>query len=144
MGNTPLNELQLIFDNALVANNTYGVLEGSSNSVVANMTVRNSNINNNGAAGIWLFTSGGPHAGATIEQTTLAFNGSAYPTLPGSGLLVLGSGAVAVIGGSNVVNNVQGVFTGSGGTVYSFKNNRIGGNSTDGTPLTAYPGGPLN
>ena len=31
-----------------------------------------------------------------------------------------------------------------GGILYSFENNQIGRNSIDGTPLTAYPGGPLN
>ena len=52
----------------------------------------------------------------------------------------MSSGAVAVVGSSTVVNNTTGVSSQSGGTVLSFKNNNIGGNSTDGTPLTAYPG----
>ena len=129
----------LVVDNVLLANNFEGIwqytLAGASN-----MTVGNSNINNiSGGAGILLTVnggSGGTHAGATIEQSTLAFNGY--------GLSVDNPGAVALIGGSTVVNNTgYGVAT-DGGTVYSFKNNQIGGNATDGTPLTAYPGGPLN
>jgi hypothetical protein len=127
----------LVVDNAFVANNGYGIWQWSQ-SGVSDMTVRNSNINNNIQVGILVEVMGGTHAGATIEQTTLAFNGS-------SGLLSSGSGAVALIGSSTVVNNYgAGVLAGNGGTIYSFKNNQIGGNSTDGTPLTAYPGGPLN
>ena len=124
----------LVVDNVLIADNSGGIaLIGSTGA--SNMTVRNSNINNNNFYGIDVEIDGGTHAGATIEQTTMAFNGI--------GLLVEGSGAVAVLGGSTVVNNTTGV-SNSGGTVYSFKNNQIGGNGTDGTPLTAYPGGPLN
>jgi hypothetical protein len=55
-------------------------------------------------------------------------------------IFVNGAGAVALLGGSTVVNNATGVKTVSGGIIYSFKNNQIGGNSTDATPLTAYPG----
>ena len=125
----------LVVDNALIANNTFGISQASINGS-SNMTVRNSNINNNQGDGIVVNLNGGTHAGASIEQTMLAFNGF-------NGLLVEG-GAIAVLGGSTIVNNATGVATLSGGSVYSFKNNQIGGNSTDGTPLTAYPGGPLN
>jgi nitrous oxidase accessory protein NosD len=128
----------LVVDNVLAAKNYVGVYEYlTSSGVVANMTVRNSNINNN-SYGIAVQVSGGTHGGATVEQTTLSFNST-------SGLWVDGSGAVAVLGGSTVVNNGTGVTNyGGGATIYSFKNNQIGGNGTDGTPLTAYPGGPLN
>ena len=124
----------LVVDNVLIAQDSYGIQQYA-DGAVSNMTVRNSNINNNGRDGITVTQSGSAHAGATIEQTTLAFNSVV-------GLVVFGG--VAVIGGSTIVNNVQGVTTIDGGSVYSFKNNQIGGNSTDGTPLTAYPGGPLN
>jgi hypothetical protein len=124
----------LTVDNAFVAHNGYGINENEV-SGVANMTVRNSNINNNGTGIAVNGGGGGTHTGATIEQTTLSFNGT--------GLAIVNPGAVALIGNSTVVNNNVGV-SNSGGTLLSFKNNRIGGNSTDGTPLTAYPGGPLN
>jgi hypothetical protein len=124
----------LIVDNTFVANNGNGIFEAEVNGV-SNMTVRNSNINNNGI-GVAVIGSAGTHSGATIEQTTLAFNGT--------GLKVSSTGAVALIGGLTVVNNGTGVATQFGGITYSFNNNQIGGNSTDGTPLTAYPGGPLN
>jgi Right handed beta helix region len=126
----------LVVDNTFIAHNNVGIGEYIYTGA-ANMTVRNSTISNNVEDGIYISMGGGTHAGATIEQTTLAFNII-------HGLTVSGSGAIAVIGNSTVVNNGTGVSAASGGILYSFKNNQIGGNSTDGTPLTAYPGGPLN
>jgi hypothetical protein len=125
----------LIVDSVFITHNTQNGIGEYTSFGAVNMTVRNSDINNNGS-GIMLMI-GGTHVGATIEQTTIAFNTN-------YGLVVEGSGAVALIGGSTVVNNGTGVNANSGGVVYSFKNNQIGGNSSDGTPLTAYPGGPLN
>jgi hypothetical protein len=126
----------LVIDNDSITENTTAIIEYVNNGS-ANLSVRNSNITGNTQSGIIIQAAGGAHAGATIEQTTLAFNSE-------TGLLVSGSGAVAVIGNSTMVNNGTGVSAQSGGVLYSFKNNQIGGNSTDGTPLTAYPGGPLN
>ena len=125
----------LVADNVFVINNSTGIFENPGSAVSTNMSVRNSNISNN-QFGI-VVNNFGTHAGATIEQTTLAFSSEA-------GLSAQNPGAVAVIGGSTVVNNTVGVSTSTGGTIYSLKNNQIGGNGTDGTPLTAYPGGPLN
>jgi Right handed beta helix region len=125
----------LAVDNVFIANTGAGIWQLSV-AGASNMTVRNSNINNSGW-GIVLQVNGGTHAGATIEQTTLAFNSI-------DGLSVQSTGSVALIGGSTVVNNAVGVATENGGSLYSFKNNQIGGNGSDGTPLTAYPGGPLN
>ena len=94
-------------------------------------------IHNNSSNGISV-TTGGSHSGATIDRTTLAFNGS-------NGLVVNGGAAIAIIGNSTVTGNTTGVGTSGGGTLQSFKNNQIGGNTTDGTPITAFagPGGPL-
>jgi hypothetical protein len=125
----------MVVDNVFIANNGYGIFEDGDAGEVINMTVRNSDISNN-FYGILSWLISVTHVGATIEQTTLAFNDY--------GLLVEGSGAVALMGGSTVVNNGTGVSVNSGGGAYSFKNNQIGGNGSDGTPLTAYPGGPLN
>jgi hypothetical protein len=63
----------LIVDNVLISGGYVGIGQYS-HVGVSNMTVRNSNINNNGN-GIVVQGTGGTHAGATIEQTTLAFNG---------------------------------------------------------------------
>jgi hypothetical protein len=125
----------LLVDNVYISLASIGISQSSSNGAVVNMSVRNSTIANQNA-GILVSVSGSGHAGATIEQTTIAATGTA--------LQVSGAHAVALIGGSTIVNNVTGVSATNGSIVYSFKNNQIGGNGTDGTPLTAYPGGPLN
>jgi hypothetical protein len=52
--------------------------------------------------------------------------------------------SVALIGSSTQINNTKGMSVQNGGTIYPSKNNQIGGNSIEGTPLTAHPGGPLN
>jgi hypothetical protein len=125
------NGATLVVDNTFIANNDGGIQQYVI-SGISNMSVRNSNISNNNY-GILVQVPASTHAGATIEQTTLAFNNQ-------YGLWVTNTGAVAVIGSSTVVNNNGGVAASGGGTIYSFKNNQIGGNSNDGTPLTAYPG----
>jgi hypothetical protein len=121
----------LVVDNVFVVNNSAGIVQESGGGA-ANMTVRNSNVSNN-SLGIFSYIFGGTHAGLTVEQTTLAFN-KIY------GLLVESSGSVAILGTSTVVNNGSGVSAQSGGIIYSFKNNQVGGNGSDGIPLTAYPG----
>ena len=125
----------LLVDNVFISFASVGISLASTNGAVINMSVRNSTLADQNA-GIIVGVNGSGHAGATIEQTTIAANGT--------GLQVSGAHAVAIIGGSTIVNNPTGVSAIDGGVIYSFKNNQIGGNGTDGTPLTAYPGGPLN
>jgi hypothetical protein len=123
----------LVVDNSFIANSGNGIfLTNIGSGSPINVTVRNSSIIGN-SDGIQLLAAA--HIGVTVEQTLLAFNIN-------YGIDVSGNGAIGLIGGSTVVNNGEGV--GGDGIIYSFKNNQIGGNDFDGTPLTAYPGGPLN
>ncbi len=125
----------LVVSNTHVHTNGNGiVLNGAAGAV--NMTLRDVISDMNASNGV-LVTSTGTHAGATIDRSTLAFNG-------GSGLALSGGGTVAIIGNSTVTGNTTGA-SNSGGTLMSFKNNQIGGNVSDGTPITAFPGpgGPL-
>jgi hypothetical protein len=125
---------RLIVDDCHIHTNFNGiVLNGAGGSV--DMVVRDSVIDTNPGDGIAVTTTG-PHAGATIESSHLAFNGA--------GLGLNGAASIARIGNSTVTLNTSGVAAGTG-TLQSFKNNQIGGNGTDGTPITAFPGpgGPL-
>jgi hypothetical protein len=124
----------LIVDSCHIHNNGKGiVLNGSGGSV--DMVVRNSIVDRNSGDGIAVTTTSA-HAGATVETSLLAFNAA--------GLGVKGASAVARIGNSTVTGNTTGV-SNTGGKLQSFKNNQIGGNTADGTPITAFPGpgGPL-
>jgi hypothetical protein len=110
---------RLIVTNSRVHTNGTGIsINGAGN----NMTLRDVVVDTNSSTGV--LVNG---AGATIDKSTLAFNGT--------GLSVVGGG-LAIIGSSLVSHNTTGV----SGTVQSWKNNEIGGNGTDGTPLTAFPG----
>src|SRR5262249_42824408 len=57
----------------------------------------------------------------------------------GTGLNVNGAGVVALIGSSTVTGNGAGVSSPLG-TLCSFKNNQIAGNTVDGTPIAPCPG----
>jgi hypothetical protein len=72
------------------------------------------------------------HAGLVVDNASIALN-------PGAGIKVSGANAVVLIGRSTIFGNANGVSV-TGGTVQSFKNNQIAGNTTDGTPITAFPG----
>lgn len=125
---------RLTVDDCHIHTNFNGVVvNGAGGSVDA--VVRNSVIDTNPGDGIAVTTTG-PHSGATIDRTLLAYNGA--------GLGLNGAASIARIGDSTVTLNVNGVAAGTG-TLQSFKNNQIGGNGNDGTPITAFPGpgGPL-
>ncbi|WP_316165423.1 MULTISPECIES: right-handed parallel beta-helix repeat-containing protein [unclassified Bradyrhizobium] len=75
--------------------------------------------------------AGKPSIGLIVNNTTSVFSGV--------GLSASGTGASVVISGSAFEGNTTGVSQTSGGAVYSFKNNSITFNATDGTPLTGIP-----
>jgi hypothetical protein len=123
---------QLIIINTHIHTNGTGVaLTGSS--AVGNASFRDVVVDQNSANGISLVTTG-PHIGATVDRSTIALNG-------GTGLSVNGAAALAVVGNSTITGNATGVANvGGAGIMWSFKNNQIAGNTTDGTPVTAFPG----
>jgi len=120
-----------IYNNGIANQPTTGgiVVTGTAGSV--NAALRDVVLDNNKSSGL-VVQSAGQHAGATIDRSTIAFNG-------GSGLFISGGSAVAIIGNSTVTGNNFGV-NNQGGTLQSWKNNQIGGNNSDGTPITAFPG----
>jgi hypothetical protein len=120
---------RLIVDNSHIHANVNGIaLNGSASA--ADMSIRNSVLDQNTGSGITV-SSASNHAGAMVETSLLAFNGT--------GLSIGGAGAIGRIGTSTVTNNGTGV-SNTAGTLQSFKNNQISGNATDGTPITAFPG----
>jgi len=124
----------LVVNDTVVHSNGTGIAVSGGGNV--GMTLRDVIVHGNSANGVSIATSGSS-AKVTIDHSTLAFNG-------GAGLNVNGSAAIAMIGNSTVTGNATGVAAPSG-TLYSFKENQIAGNTTDGTPITAFPGpgGPL-
>jgi hypothetical protein len=113
-----------------VQNNAIGILmDGTGGSVNASLREVVSTEN----AGDGIQVNGGIHAGLTLDHGTSSFNG-------GNGVLASGGAAVVILGNSTIVGNTTGVSAAGGATLQSWKNNQIGGNVSDGTPITAFPG----
>jgi hypothetical protein len=95
-------------------------------------TIRDATISNNTTAGVQAQAAAGT-AEVNLESVVVSLNGN--------GLQAGGSGVNGTIRMTNVtvVNNTTGIAAGAGGTVLSFVNNRIAGNTTDGAPTTTKP-----
>ena len=116
----------LVVNHTQIHGNGTGIILNGANGAV-NMLVRDSIVDTSASHGISV-TTGATHAGATIQNSTVAFNA-------GTGVNVSGAGGIAIIGDNTISGNGVGV----AGAVQSFKNNQIFGNSSDGTPITAVP-----
>jgi len=110
-------------ENVNVSNNSFGIWVFG----YANVTVRNSVISENSASGIRSDSSVGP-ASVFVEHSQSSHNGN--------GVLAVGSAALVRISDATVTDNVNGVYYLSGGTVCSFGNNSIAGNTVTLPPAT--------
>lgn len=98
---------------------------------ICNLTVEDSVLSGNTNNGISVASNGAVFI-ATIANSSINFNAN-------FGAAVAQASATMRLGGSTITGNATGV-SNSGGTLQSFKNNQIAGNTTDGTPITAFPG----
>ena len=114
-------------DKVRLDGNFYGVRAENN----ANVTIRDSIAEGNSTHGFHAFSTG---AGILInlENSTATNNG-------GGGVTTSGAAAGISISNSTIMSNAQGINTSAGGSVYSFGNNRIIGNGTDGAPTFAWP-----
>jgi hypothetical protein len=119
-----INGVQLTTNqNGIIANGAGGV---------AGLSVRDVHVARNANDGIQVTSAGGTAIGM-IDHATLAQNGA-------TGAHSNGAGATILIGNSTVFGNPTGVSITGGAAMQSFKNNQFGGNTSDGTPITAAPG----
>jgi len=116
-----------LMDKVRLDGNFYGVREENN----ANVTIRDSVAAGNSTHGFHAFSTG---AGVLInlENSTATNNG-------GGGVTTSGAAAGISISNTTIMSNAQGINTSAGGSVYSFGNNRIIGNGTDGAPTFAWP-----
>jgi hypothetical protein len=121
----------------LVQNNVNGVFVNNLFSTPMNANVRDSVVAANSNTGIFVSASG-TSTTILVDTASVLFNVNI-------GVAAAGKNATVLIGNSTVADNVTGVQASSGGIIQSFKENHIGGNLTDGTPIPAFPGpgGPL-
>ena len=128
----------ILINNTRVSNSSRGVvLDGNGNTGGMFASIVDSKVFINAGAGI---QATGPAAGGGTIDWTVSATTSANNT-PGS--LVNGASADVRLGGSTITGNTTGVSVTSG-ELFSFKNNEIAGNTNNGTPIVAVPGGPLN
>jgi hypothetical protein len=109
-------------------------MDGSGGGGASNLTVKGSVLSTSTSNGIAVSSTGAGFK-AIVESSSLVFNASA-------GATAAGVSATLLIGGNTIQGNVTGVLN-SGATVQSFKNNQIGLNGTDGTPIPAFTSGGL-
>jgi hypothetical protein len=116
-----------LMDKVRLDGNFYGVRAENN----ANVTIRDSVAAGNNTHGFHAFSTG---AGVLInvENSTAANNG-------GGGVTTSGAAAGISISNSAIMSNAQGINTSAGGNVYSFGNNKIIGNGTNGTPTIDWP-----
>ena len=114
-------------DKVRLDGNFYGVRAENN----ANVTIRDSIAAGNSTHGFHAFSTG---AGILInlENSTATNNG-------GGGVTTSGAAAGISISNSTIMSNAQGINTSGGGSVYSFGNNRIIANGTNGEPTIDWP-----
>jgi hypothetical protein len=110
--------------------------DGTGGGGAFNVNVRDSKVARSSNCGLVVATNG-PAVTMAVDRTMVVFSFNV-------GIASSGTAATVRIGNSTITNNVTGVAGLGGSTMQSFKNNQIASNITDGTPITAVPGGPLN
>jgi hypothetical protein len=130
------SSVNLSVNNTKFEGNTNGIfMDGSGGAGPCNTTVNHSVLTASSSNGIAVASSSAAFT-AVLDSTMISLNA-------GVGAASAGGGARLLLGGSTIAANATGV-SNAGGTLQSYKNNEIGGNGSDGTPITAVPGGPLN
>lgn len=109
-------------------------MDGSGGGGASNLTVKDSVLSSSSANGIAVSSTSAGFK-AIVHTSSLAFNA-------GAGATAAGAGATLLLGGNTIQGNVSGILN-SGATLQSFKNNQIGLNGTDGTPIPAFTSGGL-
>jgi hypothetical protein len=123
-------------------NNSIGInVNGSlSTGVAVNATVSNCVVVGGAGNGIQAVSSAG-HAATSVLVDHSVSSGNFASGINANGVAASGPGSsIARVGDATIVLNVTGISQTGSGVVQSFKNNRIAGNLSDGTPVTAYPG----
>jgi len=114
-----------VIENVNVNNNSFGIRAFD----YANVTVRNSVISENTASGVRCDSSVGGPASIFVEHSQSSNNA-------GNGVIAVGSMAVVRLTDVTITGNANGVYYLSGGTVCSFGNNSIAGNTFTLAPAT--------
>ena len=128
----------ILITNTRVSNSSRGIVfDGNGNTGGMFAAITKSEVFVNTGAGI---QATGPAVGGGAIDLLVSDTVSANNT---QGVLVSGASADVQIGGMTITANTAAASVTSG-LLRSFKNNQIFGNTSNNTPITAVPGGPLN
>jgi hypothetical protein len=113
-------------DRSQINGNIFGIIADGTGGGIIKGTITDSVVSGNAQNGITV-SSTGSSVVFQVDRTTVASNAN-------HGLAAAGSGAGMLVSNSNVFNNAGGLFTQSGGALYSYGNNHVNGNNgNDGT-----------
>jgi hypothetical protein len=112
-----------------VENNTYGIFaNGTGGTGTIAMQIHDSVSAGNVNDGISAYTaSGASTTSITVERSSSLLNGA-------NGILAQGAAAFVLLADSTVMSNGTGLKTVSGGNIFTYQDNQLTGNVTDGAP----------
>jgi hypothetical protein len=120
---------RVVIEHSRVENNTSGIVaNGTGSTGLISVHVRDSVVANNVLSGISAITSAGHSTTAVVvDRSSSLLNGA-------NGILSQGVNAFMLLKESTVLSNVTGLSAVSGGTIFSYQNNGLSGNVSDGAP----------
>jgi len=120
---------RVMIERTRVENNTYGIFANGTGSFgVIAVQVKDSVVANNRFNGISAFTAAGRSiTSITVDRSSSVLNGQA-------GILSQSSNAFVFLGSSTVMGNGTGLSAVDGGSIFSYQNNQLTGNVSDGAP----------
>jgi hypothetical protein len=118
---------RVVIERTQVENNTYGIFaNGTGSTGLISVQVRDSVVSNSAFSGITSFASAGHSIVSTVvDRSSSLLNGA-------NGILAQGGNAFVFLSESTAMSNVTGLNPASGGAIFSYQNNRLTGNVTDG------------
>ncbi len=137
---TGTGNANVTINNSNVDNNGQGIVaDGSTSTTTMNITIQDSVLHGNNGHGVLAITpAGGSRIQINLDRTSVTGNIGSGARADGAAASGAGSATIR-IGSSVISSNVQGVSVNGAGVLQSYKNNSIAGNITDGTPITQIP-----
>jgi hypothetical protein len=119
-------QAKISIENSRINNNNFGIIADGTLGGIIKGTITDSVVSGNSQNGITVSGSGSS-AVFQVDRTTVGGNGN-------HGLAAAGSGSGMLVSNTNVFNNGGGLFTETGGALFSYGNNHVNGNNgADGT-----------
>jgi hypothetical protein len=128
----PSSTVDLFVSGTTIINNQGGgILVAPSGTAGARVSLSNVRLDQNGAAGLFVFRTSGASAAVTIEDTNVERNVV--------GLRAYGGSAFIILSGSTIAHNSTGLQTQTSGVISSSGNNTIILNGVNGVPSSTIP-----